>query len=161
LRLVEDGAALINCMAYIDLNPVRASIVQRPEDYRWTSLGHHIQTKNKDDFHSLDFDLKEFGALDANERLRRYRKYVYETGAVEAVKGKLLKKRAFEIEHDKELEVTRITRFKCPTRYFSDSCIIGSKTFVNDNYQRFKGLFHFKKDNIPKRVKGLDGMYSC
>jgi len=27
--IVEDGATLINCLAYIDLNPVRAGIVKR------------------------------------------------------------------------------------------------------------------------------------
>ena len=59
--IVEKGETLINCLAYIDLNPLRAGIVSRPEEYRWNSLGYHIQTGNKDDFLSLDFGLKEFG----------------------------------------------------------------------------------------------------
>ena len=46
---------MINCLAYIDLNPLRAGLVERPEDYRWNSLGYHIQTGNKDKFLSLDF----------------------------------------------------------------------------------------------------------
>ena len=33
---------------YIDLNPLRAGLVERPEDYRWNSLGYHLQTENKD-----------------------------------------------------------------------------------------------------------------
>ena len=37
--LVENGDTLVNCLAYIDLNPVRAGLVERPEDYRWCSLG--------------------------------------------------------------------------------------------------------------------------
>jgi len=32
--IVENGNTLINCLAYIDLNPVRAGIVDKPEDYR-------------------------------------------------------------------------------------------------------------------------------
>ncbi len=28
---------------YVDLNPLRAGIVERPDDYRWNSLGYHIQ----------------------------------------------------------------------------------------------------------------------
>jgi len=59
--IVENGETLINCLAYIDLNPLRAGLVDRPEDYRWNSLGYHIQTGNKDNFLSLDFGLKEFG----------------------------------------------------------------------------------------------------
>jgi hypothetical protein len=48
-------------VGYIDLNPLRAGIVSRPEEYRWNSIGYHIQTGNKDNFLSLDFGLKEFG----------------------------------------------------------------------------------------------------
>ena len=59
--IVENGETLVNCLAYIDLNPVRAGIVEKPEDYRWCSLGYHIQTNNKDGFLSLDFGLREFG----------------------------------------------------------------------------------------------------
>jgi hypothetical protein len=37
--IVENGETLINCLAYIDLNPLRAGLVKRPEEYRWNSLG--------------------------------------------------------------------------------------------------------------------------
>ena len=58
--------------------------MDRPEEYRWNSLGYHIQTGNKNNFLSLDFGLQEFGVLDAKERLRGYRRYVYEAGAVDS-----------------------------------------------------------------------------
>ncbi len=67
--IVENGQTLINCLAYIDLNPVRAGMVEKPEEYRWNSGGYHVQTNNKDGFLSLDFGLKEFNVLDADERL--------------------------------------------------------------------------------------------
>jgi putative transposase len=38
---------------------------------------------NKDSFLSLDFGLKEFGVVDPEERLKRYRRYVYEAGALD------------------------------------------------------------------------------
>ena len=38
--IVEQGKTLIHCLAYIDLNAVRAGIVKRPEDYRWCSIGY-------------------------------------------------------------------------------------------------------------------------
>ena len=37
--LVEDGYAARVMAAYIDLNPVRAEMVERPEDYKWCSYG--------------------------------------------------------------------------------------------------------------------------
>ena len=38
--IVDKGETLVNCLAYIDLNPLRAGIVSRPEEYRWNSLGY-------------------------------------------------------------------------------------------------------------------------
>ena len=48
--IVDKGETLVNCLAYIDLNPLRAGMVDRPEKYRWNSLGYHLQTQNKDQF---------------------------------------------------------------------------------------------------------------
>jgi REP element-mobilizing transposase RayT len=161
--IVENGETLINCLAYIDLNPLRAGIVERPEDYRWNSLGYHIQTNNKDDFLSLDFGLKEFGVIDANERLRRYRRYVYEAGALDRPDRNMAKVIDIDIienERQKNYEISRIDRFMYRTRYFSDSGIIGTKEFVSANYQRFKNVFMSKREKIPKSIAGLDGIYS-
>ena len=40
--LVQTDRYLLACMAYIDLNPVRAGLVADPRDYAWSSYGHHI-----------------------------------------------------------------------------------------------------------------------
>lgn len=39
--IVGDERYLMTCMRYIDLNPVRARIVDRPESYRWSSYNAH------------------------------------------------------------------------------------------------------------------------
>ena len=168
--IVENGETLINCLAYIDLNPLRAGLVERPEQYRWNSLGYHIQTGNQDNFLSTDFGLKEFNPPSADkclkskkERIRRYRRYVYEAGSLnqpEKGKVKVIKEKVLEKERSKEFELSRSDRFKYRTRYFTDSGIIGSKEFVSENYRRFKHLFYSKRAKKPKPVKGLDGMYS-
>ena len=41
-NLIESERYLLACMVYIDLNPVRAGMVVRPEDYRWSSYRHSI-----------------------------------------------------------------------------------------------------------------------
>jgi len=158
--IVEKGETLINCLAYIDLNPVRAGLVKRPEDYRWRSIGYHAQTSNKDNFLSLDFGLKEFGEPDAEERFRRYRRFVYETGAMDSGKGAAIDVKKVAKERKRGFKISRADRFKQRTRYFTDSGIIGSRAFVRENFLRFKHLFQTKKDRLPKRVTGLDGMYS-
>ena len=161
--IVDKGETLINCLAYIDLNPIRAGLVDRPEDYRWSSIGYHIQTGNKDNFLSLDFGLKEFGVVNTEERLKRYRRYVYEAGALDHPgKGQagVIDNDIVENERGNDFELKRIRRFRYRTRYFTDSGIIGTKEFVSKNYMRFKHHFNSKNEKIPKPVRGLSGIYS-
>jgi len=161
--IVENGETLINCLAYIDLNPLRAGLVERPEQYRWNSLGYHIQTNNQDNFLSTDFGLKEFNVKSQKERIRRYRRYVYEAGALnQPEKGsvKVIEDKVLAKERRRAFELSKTDRFRYRTRYFTDSGIIGSKEFVSTNYQRFKNLFSSKHEKKPKPIKGLDGIYS-
>jgi putative transposase len=39
---IDADRYLLACSRYIELNPVRAGIVGAPEQYRWSSYGHHI-----------------------------------------------------------------------------------------------------------------------
>ncbi len=159
--IVENGETLVNCLAYIDLNPVRAGIVSKPEDYRWNSIGYHVQTGNKDRFLSLDLGMKEFGVKGKTESLRLYREFLYETGAVEVTGNKVnIKEEVVEKERGKGFQLTRADLFKHRTRYFTDSGIIGSKEFVRENFQRFRHLFQSKNERNPRHVIGLDGIYS-
>ncbi|MCP4755186.1 MAG: hypothetical protein GY866_30325, partial [Proteobacteria bacterium] len=158
--IVENGETLINCLAYIDLNPIRANMVDRPEDYRWCSLGYLLQTGNKDDLLSLEFGIQGEEKLGLEERIERYRKFVYEIGTLPTEKGKSIDKEILEKHQDKQFKTTKTDCFKYRTRYFTDSGVIGSKRFVFENYKRFKDLFNSKKEKIPKPVKGLDGVFS-
>jgi REP element-mobilizing transposase RayT len=161
--IVDKGETMVNCLAYIDLNPLRAGIVSRPEDYRWNSLGYHVQTNNRDNFLSTDFGLKEFNVNSEKERIRRYRRYVYEAGAVnrpEKGKTEVIGDRIIEKERKREFELSRNDRFRYRTRYFTDSGVIGSKEFVSKTYMRFKHHFNSKNEKKPKPVKGLSGIYS-
>jgi putative transposase len=40
--LIETERYLLACMAYIDLNPVRAGMVKEARDYAWSSHGHYV-----------------------------------------------------------------------------------------------------------------------
>ncbi len=158
--IVENGDTLINCLAYIDLNPVRAGIVAKPEDYRWSSLGCHVQQGNSDGFLSLDFGLHASGQIDPAERLRRYRQYVYEVGELETGHGARITQETAENERQKGYKLTRKERFLYRSRYFTDSAVIGSREFVLESFQRFRAALNITKDRQPKRITGLDGMYS-
>jgi len=158
--IVEQGNTLINCLAYIDLNAVRAGIVKRPEDYRWCSVGYHVQTGNKDGFLSLDLGLSHFGVDDLATRLKKYREFLYHVGAIEKRGRARILKKVLAEETAEGFELTRQRRFRYRTRYFTDSGIIGSRAFVEATYETFKERFQATRDKTPKAVKGIEGMYS-
>jgi len=147
--------------------------VKRPEEYRFCSLGYHVQTGNKDRFLSLDFGLAEFGPSEIRsntlkcpplslrelhgagvkgerERLKYYRKFVYEKGGLDGL----------EKEKERGFQLNKVDRFRYRTRYFTDSGIIGTKAFIDRHFQRFKGHFECKHDKRGNAIPGLEGIYS-
>ena len=164
--IVDNGETLVNCLAYIDLNPIRAGIAGNPEEYRWCSLGYHALTHNRDRFLSLDFGLKEFAFKGAKMRLAHYRRFVYEKGGLikkvedrSKVPSEIRSAVTSELNGE-SLELSGVDRFRYRTRYFTDSGIIGSKEFVSRFYQAFKGNFSSRHEKRPKRIQGLNGIYS-
>ena len=157
--IVEDGDSLLNCLAYIDLNPIRAGIVDKPEEYRWCSLGYHIQSGNREDFLSLEFGHKEMN-VDAAERLRLYREFVYETGAVDTGKGATLDEEVVQAARKKNYVLGDVELFRYRCRYFTDAGVIGSREFVEKVGGRLKEMVPGRKERAANRFKGVDGTFT-
>ncbi|MEC9492912.1 transposase [Flexistipes sp.] len=130
--LVESGESLLNMLAYIDLNPVRANICSKPEEYRWCSFSDRL-AKSNDDF--LSFEGTEI------DRIEDYVSFIYGVGKVErksyqgAEKGR--------ISEDSRPE---ISLWQHRIRYFSDTLVIGSKGFIEYAYKTFE-------DKITKKER--------
>jgi putative transposase len=73
-----------------------------------------------------------------------YRPFVYDIGALPTLKGKSIGKKHLSTNQKKDYQITRMDNFRYPTRYFTDSGVIGSKKFVKENYQ-------LKKNEQPRR----------
>jgi putative transposase len=56
--------------------------------------------------------------------------------------------------------VGKADRFLLRTRYFTDSGIIGTKRYVSVLYLAFKDKCGAKREKVPKRIAGLEGVYS-
>jgi REP element-mobilizing transposase RayT len=158
--IVQDGRTLVNLLAYVDLNPIRAGAARKPEDYKWCSLGYHLQTGNKGDLLSVDFGLKEWNELDSREIVRKYREFVYETGAVDAGKGAVIDQKVVDRERKRKYRISRVDRFRCRSRYFTDAGIIGSKEFVGEVFDQVKHLLGSKDERRFTPVGGMDNVYS-
>jgi REP element-mobilizing transposase RayT len=158
--IVQDGRTLVNLLAYVDLNPIRAGAARKPEDYKWCSLGYHLQTGNKGELLSVDFGLKEWGELNSREIVRKYREFVYETGAVDAGKGAVIDQKVVDRERKRKYKISRVDRFRYRSRYFTDAGIIGSKEFVGEVFDHVKHLLGSQDRRRFKPVSGLNGVYS-
>ena len=158
--IVEEGRTLINLLAYIDLNPIRAGIVKKPEDYRWSGLGYLIQTGNRDKFLSLDLGLPEWNTGKPRDVIRLYRQFVYETGAVDTGKGKPMDAQVVERERKKGFTLTRADLFAHRCRYFTDSGIIGSREFVENGFRAVRHLLKSKDERRFTAIGGMEGVFS-
>jgi putative transposase len=82
--LVDTDSYFLRCQRYVELNPVRAGIVSRPEDYPWSS--HRANGLGVPDAlvtpHACYFGL----GADAGERQARYRSIVVEQEFVDFVR---------------------------------------------------------------------------
>ena len=89
--IVSKDEYLLACGSYIELNPVRAKMVDDPKDYRWSSYDVYAFGQRDDlvDEHPIHLQLSE----KEEERRIKYREYV---GSMlkdkEAMKGKMDKR---------------------------------------------------------------------
>jgi len=160
--LIQSGESLLNCLGYIDLNPLRAGIVQKPEDYRWCSLGYRVQQGNKDGFLSFS-GLFEFEDHEENEKelLRQYRSFVYEVGGeIEKPGQAMIAEDLLKAEKERDFELARSEVLLYRWRYFSDGLVLGSKSFIQSAYTRFSGVVFYKKERKEHATGIAKGIYS-
>ena len=85
---VEDNTYLLECGRYIERNPVKAKMVRRPEDYRWSSYSFYgLGIKN--DLLTCNPAYEGFAGSDI-ERRRLYARFVLVERPYEDVIEKLL-----------------------------------------------------------------------
>ncbi|HAB15734.1 MAG TPA: chemotaxis protein CheW, partial [Verrucomicrobiales bacterium] len=165
--LVEGaGETLATMAAYIDLNPVRAGIVDDPKDYRWCGYG---AAAAGDRLARAGLRVIIAGGervaedkLSIPEALAKYRVWLFgqggeregftETGrplrqgfkrdevlAVAAAKGQLA------LEDYLRLKV----------RYFSDGAVLGTRTFVNEVFAALRERFSSQRQEGARPMAGL------
>ena len=172
--LVEDcEKALLTVSAYIDLNPVRAGIVAKPEDYRWCGYAEAVAggRQGRSAREGLGLILSE--ALSDSDfqtnwerTSARYRLFLFEEGR--AVKGDphlgQASRRGFsETEIDAvatqggEMPLSVALRHR--VRYFCDGAVLGTAAFVNTVFEREQTLrkrFGEKRMSGARRMRGAD-----
>ena len=147
--LVEKGEALETVLAYVELNPVRASMVTVPENYRFSSFGYRTAFRYNKRKDWLSFD----GLFFEGERyaFSKYKKLVYYWGGIDKQgKGKLSEK--LMKENEQTVIQKKINTLMHKTRYFTDGLVIGSKLFLKQAYSLFGGKVILKKNRKTYKI---------
>jgi len=155
---LQNGKSLLTCLVYIDLNPIRAKLVEVPEDYRWCGLSYRVCGNNANDFLTFDGVFEDNGKRSADILLRDYRYLVYKWGNVKRLTLSDIESGKTEDTRPKitdDIYLRELARsFRIPTpelllkrvRYFSDGLVVGSKIFIKNAYGRFGKDIILKKD---------------
>ena len=158
--ILEKGTPLAQCLAYVDLNAVRANIVERPEDYRWCSINARV---NGTPISKLLYFTGVIGneKLSRREQIRSYRKFLYGIGVAQTGtgKGKIPKKIA-DAELDKNFEITNSEALFGKIRHFSYGCAIGTEGFIAEMYSRFENRGIYKKSRDFFKTGISPGIFS-
>ncbi len=141
--IVEDDAeSLTRVAAYIDLNPVRAEVVNNPKDYRWcgyaAALGGNVFMQSA--LCQLFAVQSDYAEALKNYRLILFGKGYQSKGQSDSDKGRISAD-ALEsvIQNDGHLPIHELLRLRI--RYFSDSLALGRQPFVESVYSQHRSSF--------------------
>ncbi len=165
--LIEgDWDPLMNVAAYVDLNAVRAGMVNDPKDYRWCGYAEAVAGKaqaRKGLGHLLRHEAEAAGELmDWRIVGREYRKILFGMGEerVDVMTGKEVR-RGFDRSEINEVmdaggKLTRPQLLRCRLRYFTDGLVIGSKAFIENFFEEKREFFSEKRKEGSRRMRGGD-----
>ena len=95
------------------------------------------------------------------ELLRKYRAFVYEVGGeIEKPGQAKIEKTLLKVEKDRDFELPKSEIFLYRCRYFSDSLVLGSKSFIQSAYNRFSGVVFYKKERKEHATGISKGIFS-
>jgi len=154
--LVEgQGNPLQTMAAYIDLNPVRAGLVEDPKDYRFCGYAEAVagvaEAKR-----GLTAIWKGYGAKRIDTALQAYRELIFGKRAADPGLPEKSRQQALKVLDQEAGILPKSTILRCRVRYFTDGAILGSAEYVRgftDVWQAERGRKYPPKAN---RLEGAD-----
>jgi putative transposase len=155
--LVEDGHAARTMAAYIDLNPVRAGLVDDPKDYRWCGYAEAVAGKERarEGLQRVMFEAEaavnseELAAgllLSWRRTAHRYREVLYLD----------LNRHDANLDPEGAPQLTEAQALRCRVRYFVDGLAIGSKRFIDQVFGLSRGRFGEKRRSGARKLRRID-----
>ena len=183
--VVEDGYAARVIAAYIDLNPVRAGLVKKPEDYRWCSYAEALAGKMaaREGIERVMGECEEFCTgrrvtrkwrevissyrvilfTDGEERLRESegmregerKGEGARTQKVEVARRGVSRAEAERVRK-KSGKLSRVEMLRHRVRYFVDGTAIGSRDFLERVFQENREYFGPRRKTGARKIRGCE-----
>ncbi len=161
--LVQSGDALMTMAAYIDLNPIRAGMVEKPEAYRWS--GYAEATGGRRMAQSAlraVVETHQRVPMTLEKALAKYRELLYGEGEKtsagqngETGRKGMTRERVQEVIETKG-KLSRWEMLRCKVRYFTDGVALGTKEFVNQVFQAERHRFGPKRETGARRMRHVE-----
>jgi hypothetical protein len=178
--LVEEGITSRTMAAYIDLNPVRAGMVEDPALYRWSSYGEAMGGGAKgsgakaraglvraimahkgyaaDARHWAGAVSKEYRMILLAEGIEKLREEVDAEGKLQVkvlrkgMSREVAEKEKRRLERRRDLQMRQMLRYR--VRYFTDGVAIGSRGFVDGVFKACRERFGARRTSGARRMRG-------
>ena len=157
--LVEhEDRAVQTVAAYIDLNPVRAGIVRDPKDYRFCGYGEAVGG-SRQARHGLKLVADWFGVKQPWSKVSAsYRGYLFAKGETRTDRNGKPVRRGFEPERVEAVlkaggRVPKHEMLRCRVRYFTDGLVLGSESFVEGIFNKYRDEFGLKRKTGARPMK--------
>ena len=151
--VVEDSAAALRTVAaYIDLNPIRAGLVEDPKDYRFCGYAAALTGAT-----TIRQGLMSFlEPADWGKAAAQYRMILFVTGgsANRSDKAVLdLQTIRAELARGGELSLGQVLRLR--VRHMTDGVVLGSNDFVNEMFTRHQDRFSARRKDGARPIRGV------
>jgi len=152
--LLYGEQSLIECMQYVDLNPVRAGLVQHPEDYGYGAFALRSCRHDKAliDLRSLLSERTKAGAFE------QYRAMVYLRGSVPSKeKDAVITSAVIDGEMARNFDLGSSGEGREHFRFYVDGLVLGAKEKVEEWLTRLQDLGHYRRRKNPVPIReGLE-----
>ena len=152
--LLEDEKEAYDCLLYVELNPVRAGMVARPEEYEGSSLYYREIRDDKWMAPITEITRTPKRAI----ALRDYKGAVYYRGSVPTKENQaVISNRLLKQEVSRGFATEGL--FTKRLRHFTDGVVIGSESFVKEKLDRLRETGTYLRRKNP--VSQLNGAHGC
>jgi len=148
--LLADGQALLNALLYVELNPVRAGLVESPELWKWSSASLRLLRQD-----SWLISLEEVlgNQKDSESLYALYRNLLYHRGAIPTLPGTPSIPRDL-LRSEEARGFRRPGAYRRRLRFFTEGVVLGTRLQVEEWIQklRIQGYYLRRRYSIPQKV---------